>query len=620
MAEQTKRSFTDPHDVPDIPGTEGWRDMYPYYYLFSKEKESERAQYESSKLWYYDGVHYPQPMYPFDLLWDDCWHIGLSVYNTRVFCIPPAYGIDHRVVNGYIYLSPVLAEPEAIESRVPLFEKRAGYYYENWDSIFADWKIKFKGLIDELKAVHFEPLPFVEDESVVFQRKGYTSADTLLKKYDNLIGLAVRAWQYHFEMLNLTYGCDVVFMETMRTLFPGIADKTIEQISSGLEEDAEMFVPPIKLQQLSKAAVETGVAEAILAAEKWQDMVTNLQQSAAGKKWLEDIEAVREPWFEMSIGTGWFHTDVAWNDNLEIPLAHLKNYIQALKRGENISRRTAEVVQDRDRVTEEYRALIKNDEDRQTFDGQLGLVRKTAYYPQSHEFFVENWFHSIYWRKVRELGQVMVAYEALEDAEDIWYLSRFELYPILYDICAGWATGVPAIAKYEVPEKIKKRKEIYKKFQAWRPPPALGPAPDEVTEPFTIVMWGVTTEKINMWLDASGEKPEDATELKGMAGSPGVAEGIARVCFTPEQIGELQQGEILVAPTTSSSWAPAFQIIKGIVTDVGGTFCHAAVVSREYRLPSVMGVGTGTAAISTGDKIRVDGNTGKVQILERVNA
>jgi len=592
--------------------------MYPYYYLFSKEKESERAKYESSKLWYYDGVHYPQPMYPFDLIWDDCWHIGLSVYNTRVFCIPPSYGIDHRVVNGYIYISPVLAKPEDIESRVPLFEKRAGYYYENWDSIWAEWKDKMKGLINELKALTFDPLPAVEDESIVFERKGFTSADTLLRKYDTLVELAVRAWQYHFEMLNLTYASDVVFMDTMRTLFPGIADKTIEQITSGLEGDAEMFIPPIQLQRLSKAAMGTGIGDAVIGAGSWDEMVSTVQQSEPGRKWLEDIESVREPWFEMSIGTGWFHTDVAWNDNLAIPLAHLKNYILALKRGENIDRQTADVVAERDRVTREYRALINNDADREVFDRQLDLVRRTAYYPQGHEFYVENWFHSIYWRKVRELGQAMVAYEALEDAEDIWYLSRFELYPILYDICAGWATGVPAIAKYEIPEKIKKRKEIYKKFQGWRPPPALGPAPEEVTEPFTIVMWGVTTEKINMWLEAAGVKPEETTEVKGMPGSPGIAEGTARVCFTPEEIGELEQGEILVAPTTSSSWAPAFQIIKGIVTDVGGTFCHAAVVSREYKLPSVMGVGTGTAAIKTGDKIRVDGNNGVVTIIERL--
>ncbi len=170
-----------------------------------------------------------------------------------------------------------------------------------------------------------------------------------------------------------------------------------------------------------------------------------------------------------------------------------------------------------------------------------------------------------------------------------------------------------------LPDKIERRKEIYEKFQRWRPPPTLGPAPDQVTEPFTIVMWGVTTDKINMWLEAAGVRPEEATEVKGMPGSPGVVDGTARVCFTPEEITQLEQGEILVAPTTSPSWAPAFQIINAVVTDVGGTFSHAAVVSREYKLPAVMGVGTGTAAIRTGDKIRVDGDSGRVSILERVS-
>jgi pyruvate,water dikinase len=64
-----ERRFMDPHEVPPIPGTEGWEEMYPYYYLFGKEK-TEREKYESGQLWFYDGVHYPVPMHPLDIIWD----------------------------------------------------------------------------------------------------------------------------------------------------------------------------------------------------------------------------------------------------------------------------------------------------------------------------------------------------------------------------------------------------------------------------------------------------------------------------------------------------------------------------------------------------------------------
>jgi len=94
-----------------------------------------------------------------------------------------------------------------------------------------------------------------------------------------------------------------------------------------------------------------------------------------------------------------------------------------------------------------------------------------------------------------------------------------------------------------------------------------------------------------------------------------VAEGIARVCRSVKEIDQLQDGEILVAPTTSPSWAPAFQKIKACVTDVGGIMCHAAIVCREYGMPAIVGTGQATSIIKSGMQIKVDGNTGKVDIV-----
>ena len=80
---------------------------------------------------------------------------------------------------------------------------------------------------------------------------------------------------------------------------------------------------------------------------------------------------------------------------------------------------------------------------------------------------------------------------------------------------------------------------------------------------------------------------------------------------------KLQPGEIMVAPTTNPSWAPVFTKIKAAVTDIGGLTSHAAIVSREYGLPSVTGTGVATTVIKTGDIIRVDGSTGVVTIVKR---
>jgi pyruvate,water dikinase len=150
-------------------------------------------------------------------------------------------------------------------------------------------------------------------------------------------------------------------------------------------------------------------------------------------------------------------------------------------------------------------------------------------------------------------------------------------------------------------------------MRAWEPPPALGQAPEMVTDPVLVVHWGITTERVQGWLaDAGGAR---AGKLHGIAGSPGVAEGPARVILRSDGIGELEEGEILVAPSTSTSWTPAFATIAGAVLDVGGAMCHAAIVAREYGLPAVVGTGSATKRIRTGDRIRVDGGTGVVTIL-----
>ena len=108
--------------------------------------------------------------------------------------------------------------------------------------------------------------------------------------------------------------------------------------------------------------------------------------------------------------------------------------------------------------------------------------------------------------------------------------------------------------------------------------------------------------------------PHDGA-ITGMAASPGVVEGVARVITHADQLGEVQQDEILVATITAPSWGPIFGKIKATVTDIGGMMSHAAIVCREYGLPAVTGTGSASTTIRTGQRIRVDGTSGRVEIL-----
>src|SRR5512145_718140 len=86
--------FPAPHDVnaATIPGTEGWQRMYPYQYQFVTD-DPVRNRYEKDTFWFNDGLHYPEPLYPFDTIWDEAWYLALSQFNNRIFMVPPVRGV-----------------------------------------------------------------------------------------------------------------------------------------------------------------------------------------------------------------------------------------------------------------------------------------------------------------------------------------------------------------------------------------------------------------------------------------------------------------------------------------------------------------------------------------------
>jgi pyruvate,water dikinase len=103
--------------------------------------------------------------------------------------------------------------------------------------------------------------------------------------------------------------------------------------------------------------------------------------------------------------------------------------------------------------------------------------------------------------------------------------------------------------------------------------------------------------------------------LRGLPASAGVVEGRARVLFSSDEIGALEPGEILVVHTTDVGWTPLFLLAAGVVTELGGPLSHAAVVAREFGVPSVVNVLGATRALRTGDLLRVDGDRGSVERL-----
>lgn len=427
-----------------------------------------------------------------------------------------------------------------------------------------------------------------------------------------------KGWQYHFEMLNLSYLAYLMFADVARKLFPGISESSIGKMVAGAY--VAMFRPEEELCQLARLAhSQRGVADILKNGHAPEEIIDELKKLTDGRNWLEHFDNIKSPWFYVSCGSGWYHHEGSWITNLEIPLGYIKGYLERLDNGETIERSLDRIEKERDEIVAEYRALIKTDEDRKTFDDTYSTIRSIYRYAEDHLFWVEHWFHTIWYDKVREFGTLLVNSDMLDEVDDIFMFNRYEIPELLTELSTGWALGVDIPMRSDhYKEKVRKRKKILEAAKKWNPVPALGVPPEEVAEPFTIMLWGITTDRVKEWLkgtDAADGK--DVSEIKGFASAAGVAEGPARVLKLLKDIVDVQPGEVLVCASTNPSWAPIFTKIKAAVTDIGGLTSHAAIVCREYGIPSVTGTGVATSAIKTGDLVKVDGDTGEVTVIER---
>lgn len=606
MDMKAKTSFPSAYDLKAPVGAEDWRDLYPYYMQFQDNRRPE----EDGKFWFCDSQHWPNPFKPFDAVTVEFAVKCLGQYNTRHYLVPPANGVDFRIHNGYVYMSPVSVAQELIPDRVPQFMDRAGHYFTNWSALLDNWMKKVKANIAEMEALTFEALPDVVPVDWVKSGVGLDNTVGLTEAYDRAIQLLYRTWNYHFEFLNLGYAAYLDFFGFMKSQFPTISDQSIAKMVQGV--DSDLFRPDDELKKLAKLAVQLGIV-AELKAGSVDEMIAKLSGSENGRQWLAAWEAAKDPWFNFTSGNGFYSDDKYWIENLDIPIGYIRDYVARLEAGGEIDRPTAAIAAERDRITEEYRELL-DEEARAAFDGKLGLARVVFPYVENHNFYIEHWSMSVFWRKMRELSAIFHQAGFWRNPDDMFYLNRNEVRDAVFDLGMGWGVGVPSTGPTYWPAEIKRRKDILTALQSTPPQPALNTPPEVITEPFTIMLWGITTDAVQKWLNGAG----GGSKLEGMAASPGVVEGRARVIRSANDLGLIEEGEILVTPVTAPSWAPVFGKIKATVTDIGGMMSHAAIVCREYGLPAVTGTGTASTAIKTGQMLRVDGTTGEVTILDKV--
>jgi pyruvate,water dikinase len=188
----------------------------------------------------------------------------------------------------------------------------------------------------------------------------------------------------------------------------------------------------------------------------------------------------------------------------------------------------------------------------------------------------------VYKQALLEEAERLAQAHALREKEDIFYLTLQEFHDVA--------------RTHQVDDQlIRQRKDAFRSYQTLTPPRVLTSDGEAVAGSYR-------------------RKDVPAGALVGLPVSVGTVEGRARVILDMAE-ADLEPGDILVTASTDPSWTPLFVTVKGLVTEVGGQMTHGAVIAREYGVVAVVGVEHATRLIRDGQRIRVHGTDGYVEIL-----
>jgi pyruvate,water dikinase len=215
-----------------------------------------------------------------------------------------------------------------------------------------------------------------------------------------------------------------------------------------------------------------------------------------------------------------------------------------------------------------------------------------------HHFYIDQGANAHVRLVLLAIGRKLAEAGRLDQPDDVLFLRYNELRMLIGDASAIEARALVA-----------RRRAEREASKALHPPNWIGTAtPSQLAFPY-LVNWGYP-ERFHQG------RPKPEGPVTGIAASPGSVEGIARVVMTVDEFDDVAEGDILVCQMTNPAWVVLFTKIAGLVTDTGGTTSHPAVLSREFGIPAVVGTSVATKRIRTGDRIRVDGSAGSVEVLE----
>ena len=553
---------------------------------------------EKGLFWVYDDLHCPQPLSPmyFDIggWWLTCDHM------FRRFGTPFASDWIAKNVNGYLYTAAVPADPDfALEAmeygnryvpRVPKddpeYASKIGAYLgavlPTYGLNFADWWEN--RLVPEMRR-NFD---YLEERIDRWEEIPLMEWATIL---EDAMDIHDRHWKIHW-MLNFAQLSATLNLQAVMEEVRGEADPVLlgRLQNSAKDRNWDSIEALWNMKEEIKGDEELS---SIFSKDTGTEVLEALEASERGKAFIAD--KLKPYQREFGWHAVWSHEFIFPSrfEKAEPVLEVIKGYIET---DYDYPSTVKHLADDIAAASDEMLKGLEGEAlEKMTAANDINL--KMAPLTPDHHFYIDQGSNAHVRVVLICIGKHLVKMGVLEDPDDVIYLKYNELRYFMGDPEGFDAASI-----------ITQRKNERQAAYAIRPKDWIGTATESQLEFPYLGLWGFP-DRLYM------EQPEAEDQIAGIAASPGVYQGTAKVVLSVDEFDMVEKGDILVCQMTNPAWVTLFTKISALVTDAGGTVSHPAVLAREFGIPAVIGSSVATQKIKTGDLLRVNGSTGVVEIL-----
>lgn len=536
---------------------------------------------EKRLFWFFDDNHCPNPISPMYFSLHGWWGPTCE-YMYRRFDMNSGVQWIAKRINGYVYTAVVPRDEKDAAEVLPYYLWVMPTYASNFLSW---WNERY---LPEVKR-NFE---FID----TFETKEATLAELMIY-LEEAVDIQERHFRLHWILNLAQFQASLNFGAAVNELIGDVGSEMLGKVNvSRADRNWDSLKALFELKEIVKKNEElTSIFERI---DDVSEIRAALAKSSAGKAILEKIDAYAGEFGYKAMYTHEY-TGTLYVEDPSPVLGEIKSYLAS---DYNYNAAYNSCVDEQEKAIAFLREKLAgaSEANRDRFEEALRLNLAMLPLTADHHFYFDQGTYARMRLVLLSVGSKMVSEGLLDDREDVMYLE--------YEQLRRYVGNPKGYDGRSLIEAAKKAMEEAKKIT---PRDWVG----------TVTQWSMYEEPYHtLWGYPEKFEREQKTqavkgEVVGLPASAGTVEGTARIVLSPKEFNEVKSGEIMVCMMTNPAWAVVFSKIAGLVTDAGGALSHSAVVAREFRIPAVVGTTNGTKMIKTGDTIRVDGSTGKVQVL-----